>query len=242
MAKLNYAQRNFTFGHKQNASNLPCSVTGLTAKLTDLGFSKGIIAETIVSTYNLDGKPNAAPMGVIMEDEQHVAVEVFNSSKTFTNIKARKCAVINLTSKIEVFYKTAFKEVPDDKLPEEWFERTQTVNAPKLCFADGTIDISVKDVTAINREKNRVVFNVKLVQASQKYIQVHCRAMDATLEAIVNATRVKAFVNDEKKQKQVSKLLEMIENYNDIVNRVAPHSVYSSVMADLMKRIDSMEE
>ena len=37
---------------------------GLMAKLTDLGFSKGIIFETIVSTYNLDGSPNAAPMGV----------------------------------------------------------------------------------------------------------------------------------------------------------------------------------
>ena len=34
------------------------------AKLTDLGFSKGMIFETIVSTYNPDGTPNAAPMGV----------------------------------------------------------------------------------------------------------------------------------------------------------------------------------
>ena len=63
--------------------------------------------------------------------------------------------------------------------------------------------------------------------------------MDATLEAIIHATRVKAFVNDEKKQKQVSKLLEMIDNCDDVVNRVAPNSSYSLVMADLMKRIDS---
>ncbi len=63
--------------------------------------------------------------------------------------------------------------------------------------------------------------------------------MSATLEAIIHATRVKAFINDEKKQKQVSKLLEMIENQKNVVNHVAPNSAYSAVMADLMKRIDS---
>ncbi len=212
----------------------------LAAKLTDLGFLKGVVAECIVSTYNLNGEPNAAPMGVIMDDEQHLVINLFNSSTTCTNIKARKCAVVNLTSDIEVFYKTAFKEAnPDGKVPQEWFENAHAVNAPKLRFADATIDISVKDMASINREKTRALCNVKLVQASQKFPQVHCRAMDATLEAIINATRVKAFVNDEKKQKQVGKLLEMIENYNDIVNRVAPNSVYSSVMADLKERIGS---
>jgi hypothetical protein len=63
--------------------------------------------------------------------------------------------------------------------------------------------------------------------------------MDATLEAIIHATRVKAFLNDEGKQKKVSKLLELIGNCNDVVNRVAPNSAYSIVMADLMERIDS---
>ena len=212
----------------------------MAAKLTDLGFLKGIIAECIVSTYNVDGKPNAAPMGVIMEDEQHLIVNLFNSSTTCSNIKANRCAVVNLTSNIEVFYKTAFKEAnPDGKLPQEWFEKAKAVNAPKLRFADATIDVSVTDITPIDTVKTRAVCNVESVQATRKFPQVHCRAMDATLEAIIHATRVKAFLNDEGKQKQVSKLLELIDNCNDVVNRVAPNSIYSLVMADLIKRIDS---
>ena len=212
----------------------------MAAKLTDLGFLKGIIAECIVSTYNMDGKPNAAPMGVIMEDEQHLIVNLFNSSTTCSNIKANRCAVVNLTSNIEVFYKTAFKEAnPDGKLPQEWFEKAKAVNAPKLRFADATIDVSVTDMTPIDTLKTRAVCNVELVQATRKFPQVHCRAMDATLEAIIHATRVKAFLNDEGKQKKVSKLLELIDNCNDVVNRVAPNSAYSIVMADLMERIDS---
>ena len=129
-------------------------MTGLTAKLTDLGFLKGIIAETIVSTYNMDGKPNAAPMGVTMEDEQHLIIDLFNSSTTYSNIKANRCAVVNLTGDIEVFYRTVFKEAnPDGKLPIEWFEKAAVVNAPKLRLADATIDVSVYDLEPIGTEE-----------------------------------------------------------------------------------------
>jgi hypothetical protein len=210
------------------------------AKLTDLGFSKGIIAETIVSTYDPKGKPNAAPMGVIMEDDQHLAINLFYSSKTYSNINANRCAVVNLTSKIEVFYKTSFKDTNvDNKLPEEWFKKASTVNAPSLIFADATIDVAVKDLTPIDSERTKALFNVKVLEASEKYPQVPCRAMSQTLEAIIHATRVKTFINNAEEQKQVSKLLELIDNCNEVVNRVAPNSPYSLVMADLMQKIDS---
>ncbi len=91
-----------------------------------------------------------------MEDEQHLIINLFNSSTTYSNIKANRCAVVNLTSNIEVFYKTAFKEAnPDGKLPQEWFEKAKAVNAPKLRFADATIDVSVTDMTPIGAEKTR---------------------------------------------------------------------------------------
>ena len=210
------------------------------AKLTDLGFSKGIIAETIVSTYDPKWKPNAAPMGVIMEDDQHLAINLFDSTKTCRYIKANRCAVVNLTSNIEVFYKTAFKDANvDNKLPDEWFKKASTVNAPKLILADATIDVAVKTLAPLDAEKTKALFNVKLLEARAEYPQVPCRAMYQTLEAIILATRVKAFVNDKKEQSRVCKLLEMIDNCNEVVNRTAPSSSYSVVMADLMKRIDS---
>jgi len=212
----------------------------LAAKLTDLGFLKGVIAECIVSTYNVDGSPNAAPMGVIMEDKQHLIVNLFNPSTTYINIKANRCAVVNLTSNIEVFYKTAFKEAnPDGKMPQEWFEQAKAINAPKLRSADATIDVSVTGMTPIDAEKTRVLCNVELVQAKRKFPQVHCRAMDATLEAIIHATHVKALVNEDKEQKRVRELLKKISHCDEVVDRVAPNSAYSLVMADLMKRISS---
>jgi len=210
------------------------------AKLTDLGFVKGVIFETIVSTYNRDGTPNIAPMGVIMQDPQTISLNLFNLSTTSRNLKANKCGVINLTNNIELFYKTAFKEAnPDGKLPQEWFEKAEAVNAPKLRLAGAAVAVSVIDMEPIGAEKTKFLCKIERINAAKMCPQVYCRAMSATLEAIIHATRVKSFINEQSKQKDVSKLLEIIENSNDVVNRVAPNSAYSAVMADLMKRIDS---
>jgi len=208
-------------------------------KLADLGFCESIVFETIVSTYTKDGYLNAAPMGIIMQDEQQLIINLFNSSLTYKNLQANKSAVINLTSNIEFFYKTAFKETnPNGTLPQEWFEKAETVNAPKLKFADATIEITVNDMTPISNARTRALCNVKLVNASKAYPQAYCRAMSAAVEAIIHATRVKSLISDEQEQEHVTKLLELIQNCNDVVNRVATKSQYSEIMLDLLRRID----
>ncbi len=212
------------------------------ANLTDLGFLKGIIAETIVSTYNKEGKPNAAPMGVIMEDEQHLAIFLFNSSATYTNIKANSCAVVNLTSNIEVFYKTTFKDAnPDGKPPLEWFEKATGINAPKLRLAEVSIEVSLRTLIPLNENKTRAVFEVKVVHTKKTYPQVWCRAQSQTLEAIIHATRIRVFLNDKIELEKVQHLLEMINECNTIVNRVAPNSIYSVTMSDLIRRVHSWQ-
>ena len=209
-------------------------------KLTDLGFMKGMIFEAIVSTYNQDGSPNAAPMGAVMQNQHLISLKVFNSSETNHNLKTNKCAVINFTNNIEFFYRTTFKEAnPNGKVPQEWFEKTEVVNAPKLESSDATIDVSVVSLEQMVAEKTNFSCSVVKINVNKMYPQIYCRAMAMTLEAIIHATRVKAFVNDEKQQKNVNALLELIANNSNVVNRVAPNSMYSNIMADLTKRIDS---
>jgi hypothetical protein len=239
LAKLYYGTVIFYIRLKQNAFDL-LARWGMMVDLTELGFQKGMIAEVIISTYKKDGTPNAAPMGAIMQDPSHIVVNFFNSSLTFQNIKANLCAVANLTSDIDLFYKTTFKEAnPNSKLPEELFGKAKLVNAPKLNSADAIVEMSTNAMSPFGKEKTKVVFNVRLIEATQKYPQVFCRAMSATLEAIIHATRIQAFAKDESRQLEVQTLLEMVRQCNDVVNRVAPDSSYSRVMADLLKRIDS---
>jgi hypothetical protein len=179
-------------------------------------------------------------MGTIMQNQHTISLNIFNSSETNLNLKTNKCAVINFTNNIEIFYKTTFKEVnPAGKLPQEWFEKAETVNAPKLQLSDATIDVSVASMESMGAEKTNFSCSIVKINVDKMYPQIYCRAMAMTLESIIHATRVKAFVNDEKQEKNVKALLELIENNNNVVNRVAPNSMYANVMADLTKRIDS---
>ena len=210
------------------------------AKLTDLGFLKNMIFEAIVSTYNQDGSPNAAPMGVIMQNQHTISLKIFNTSETNRNLKTNKCAVINFTNNIDIFYKTTFKETnPTGKLPNEWFEKTKTINAPKLQASDATIDVSLERMESIVAEKTNFTCSIMKINVEKLYPQIYCRAMALTLEAIIHATRLKVFINDQTQEKKVKALLQLIENNKDVVNRVAPNSKHAVIMSDLTKRIDS---
>ena len=210
------------------------------AKLTDLGFLKNMIFEAIVSTYNRDGSPNAAPMGTIMQNQQTISLNIFNTSETNRNLKTNKCAVINYTNNIDIFYKTTFKETnPTGKLPDEWFEKAKTVNAPKLQESDATIEVSVASMESIVAEKTNFTCSIVKINVEKMYPQIYCRAMALTLEAIIHATRLKVFVNDKAHEKNVNTLLQVIENHKDAINRIAPNSKYTVIMSDLTKKIDS---
>jgi len=208
-------------------------------QFADLGFQKNAIAETIVSTYNINGEPNAAPMGATLENDQTLSLEIFNSSQTCRNLKTKKCGVANITGNIELFYKTAFKETnPNSKLPKAWFKKSPVVNAPAMRGADATAAFSVTKTESISPEKTRFLCKVEDITAAKKIPQVYCRAMSATLEAIIHATRVKLFANDKARTEQVTELLKLIAVCDSVVKRTASNSQYSAVMADLMGRIN----
>ncbi len=211
-------------------------------KMADLGFLMGVIVETAVSTYGSGGQPNVAPMGAILEQTQGIVLRIYTSSLTYKNLQLKKCAVVNVISDPEIFYRTAFKEVnPSGIIPMDWFENAETVEAPRLRKADAHIEVTVAEIAQCESEKAEVTCEAKLVRAATVLPKVYCRASFAAIEAIIYATRAKHFLihGNREKQKQALKLLDKIEYCQNIVNRVAPSSRYSDIMADLIQRIDT---
>jgi len=208
--------------------------------LANLGFLRETTVEVIVSTYGANGQPNAAPMGVRTEDMKHIVIRPYMSTVTYANLQSKRCAVINVTSNPELYYRTAFKEAnPEGQMPSEWFEKAETVDAPRLCMADAFVEVSVVDIKSLGAERAEVLCDVKLVRASSLLPKAYCRATFATIEAIIHATRVKVFLaEDEEKQREARRLMGLIEHYHALVNRVAPNSNYSAIMADLTERIN----
>ncbi|MCL1977892.1 MAG: DUF447 family protein [Candidatus Bathyarchaeota archaeon] len=203
--------------------------------LADLGFCQNIICEAIICTFNLDGRPNAAPMGATIKNSQEIILTIYNSAETLKNLQITKSATLNLTGNIDFYYKSTLK---DDGLPADWFKKSDTVNAPKLKAADATVSLSIKDFEPVDEIRTRVTCYVKHVEALKVYPQTYCRAMPAVLEAIIHATRIKALISVEAEQEHVAKLYSLIQNCIDVVNRSAPNSHYTELMTDLQKKID----
>ncbi len=211
------------------------------ANLIDIGLSEGIIVETIVSTYDKNGRPTAAPMGVKAKDAQHIIIRPYTSTQTYKNLGLKQCAVVNLTSDPELFYHTAFKETnPEGKVPWEWFGDAERVNAPKLNRADAFIEISVLDVRDSDADRADVLCDVKLIKVLDHSPRGYCRATFATIEAIIHATRVGVFL-DIGEQEKAQRLIDLISHYTAIVNRVAPNSHLSEIMAGLNRRTNPVE-
>ncbi|MEM3678094.1 MAG: DUF447 family protein [Candidatus Bathyarchaeia archaeon] len=189
--------------------------------------------EAIVSTYNADGGANAAPMGVEAQDKRHVSIRPYISSSTYRNLRLRRCAVINITSEPELYYRTALNDNFRDELPSEWFEKAEFVDAPRLRVADGFIEVSVEDEKDLDGGRCEILCEVRSIKALKKPPTAYCRAVFATIEAVIHATRVEPLIASGRRG-EAYRLIELIDHYRGIVDRVAPRSRYSEIMRNLM--------
>ncbi|MCP8311871.1 MAG: DUF447 family protein [Candidatus Methylarchaceae archaeon HK02M1] len=208
--------------------------------LSDFGFIKNRVFEAIVSTYGADGMPNAAPMGVMIDDTHQLIIRPYTKSQTYRNVLLRGCAVVNLTSNPMIYYKTVFKDAnPDSKIPFEWFERSHLVDAPKLKIVDVCIEAKMIKVEDFEKDRARVLCKVeKIDPIVRTYPRAYCRAPFAAIESIIHATRIKVFLSNDKKEK-AEELIDLIKHYDALTRRVAPDSAYTKIIEDILLRIEA---
>jgi hypothetical protein len=209
-------------------------------KLEDLGFAKGTISETLVSTYSNQGYPNIAPMGAINIDQKKIMIRIYKSSNTFKNLKAKRCAIVNLSSNPTFFYKSAIKEANyQGKFASDFYEKGTFVDAPKLKNANASIEVIVREIKDLDSERAEIIFDVKSINAKRILPKVYCRAFGVLIESIILATRIKIYLRgNELQQKQAFDMIKKVQYYIKIVKRTAPNSEYTSIMDDLMNTID----
>jgi hypothetical protein len=80
------------------------------------------ITETIVTTVSKDGKPNAAPMGIVRQGDRMI-IRMFPGSNTFANVSETGHLVVNIVADPLIFVVSAFEDldsrcfVPQDDVP-----------------------------------------------------------------------------------------------------------------------------
>lgn len=203
--------------------------------LKELGMVEGWIYEVILTTYDEDKNPNAAPMGVQLQGSR-LLVKPFTSTKTFKNLVAFRSAVANIVYDPLLFYRTAFKEVnPGGTLPPQWFEAAGGVEAPRLRDAQAHIELLVEEI----REGVRGEVKARIVGIDGRPVPPtpYCRGAFASIEAIIHATRIKEFLS-QGLIGEAEDLIGLVKYYRDLVLRVTPHSNHSKIIESILEMVE----
>jgi len=203
--------------------------------LKELGFRKGMIFESIVSTYSPKGQPNAAPMGVTTEDLMHLVLRPYTTTQTYANLKHWGCAVVNFLTDAATFYKTAFKPEEEGRMVSvEWFERAEVVAAPRLRKVDALLEVSVVEMRD-EEPRAHVTCRIDRWERDASRFQPYCRGTFAVIEAIIHATRIQMLLAHGR-ESEAERLKELMEHYQQLTTRVAPDSEFTCIIEDLLAR------
>jgi hypothetical protein len=192
-----------------------------------------VVYECILTT-KADGETNAAPMGVIFE-EDGILLRPFKSTKSYRLLKRAPYGVVNFTDDVEVFYITTFGAESDFN---ELLTPSVSVPAPSLANAYAKLEFFVESL--VDEDDNRAVFRCKVLKALWKLREAkpYTRAEHAVIESLIHATRLKFFLESGMIQEAIQ-LAHLIKHYDTLVSRVAPNTVYSSIMVKLKALISS---
>ncbi len=150
-----------------------------------------MIVETIVTTRNVAGDVNVAPMGVEWDpsqDDARIVLKPFLETATYRNLTATGTAVINLVDDVRVFARAAISNPTYDTVPAAAIEGAVLADCcawreVKVTAVDSTPPRSRIETTVVHRGTNRdfIGFN---------------RARHAVLETAIYATRVHMLPRD----------------------------------------------
>lgn len=197
-----------------------------------MNLKRGVIYETILSTYNPDGTPNCAPIGIKYLGDGKVQARIYKGSQTLSNIFSRKCAVANLTSNPILFYVTAIKIC---KPPPVEYYKAKHVDAPRIRAADGYIELELMD-SRRGLDYVTLNFKIKATYPTHCMSNIYCRASHGLVEATIHATRIKMLLA-KNKVKEAERLIRLVNHYKDVIERVSPKTEYATAIREIEKRI-----
>ena len=167
--------------------------------LRSVGMERGMLYETVITTINEDGAPNAAPIGVTCKDENEIVLYLHQGSHTVRNIKAEGRFVVNILKDPIVFVESTL-----GNLSEDYFE--QYGDDFYIKDADAFFTANVTYMRDVEREdqfgvSTTTVLRAEVVEIVKKteHVEPLNRAIYGVIEALVYLTRMDMVSGDMEK-------------------------------------------
>jgi hypothetical protein len=200
-------------------------------------FKRDIIYEVIITTSNLDGSPNASPMGIVY-DTKNITIKPFDDSDTSKNLIRNKFCVINLTSDPSLFtYSALFQE----ELTPNHFTTLNKIPVPILSACkDAFISLRVKEMKDIAPERKAFICEIEEQNVKQTVLLPYTRAFSSLIEILIHATRIVAFADDlERNRSNIKQLSYFIQHHKEIIKRITDeNSIYQQLLYKIIAKIE----
>jgi hypothetical protein len=157
----------------------------MTAGPARAGRLPGPIIETVVTTRDHEGRVNFAAMGVVWAPD-HLVIRPYLRTRTYRNLAATRCAVVNVTDDVLVFVKSA--------LSRETFAWDQARSVPGAVLRDACHWSEVVVQAGVDGPpggEGRAEVPVRVVGRGfgRPFLGL-CRAQHAVVEASIVASRL----------------------------------------------------
>ncbi|WP_296890276.1 DUF447 domain-containing protein [uncultured Methanobrevibacter sp.] len=165
--------------------------------LTKIGMFKGQQYETIITTENIDGSLNAAPIGILCRGNNKVMCRIFKGSHTLENIIAQKTFIVNITQNPELFTWSLL-----DNLEANDFNENKSIKGVDCYFKCEVTSIkeAVKQSDPVKKKGEANVIKADVTELIiNKPTKAYNRAFSYVIECLANFSRID--VVDDKKRK-----------------------------------------
>lgn len=200
--------------------------------LSNIGMEKGQQYETIITTTDKNGNPNAAPFGLRVLDKDKIQLRIFEGGNSIKNIKDNGMFVVNVTENPMMFTLATIDTIPQEHLTKidnntkgngELFYLTKA-DAYFICEVE-TLKSAFRENDPIkDTEINMIKANAVELNMNNKCARPINRGIHALIEALVNYSRID--IVDEEKQKY---FLERFLESERIIKRVGDKEEKESI-------------
>ena len=173
--------------------------------LNSIGMIQGQQYEVIVTTENIDGTYNAAPIGVICKNKDEILCKIFKTSKTLSNICKNESFTVNIT-----YDPILFTLATIDNIPLEYYEDNtilKDINAYFKCNVSDFKETVRKDDPVRKNEAIVITAKVNSLKIKETTFKPLNRGMCSLIESLVNYTRID-YVTKEKQDYYINRLKE----------------------------------
>ena len=148
--------------------------------ISDMGFLPGRIMEAIVTTYNTDKSPNAAPIGIYPLGEAEIQMDAHAPSDTRSNLLRTGACVVNVVFDPHLFLKCAIlgsaKGEAENEVSKDETIPAENIEAPVLKEANAWIELKMQTSEEKTRRDehgemkfSRIVCKVENTGVNKKY-------------------------------------------------------------------------